>query len=184
ARRRGATAPAGREPGGGLVRLGRGGCPRRPWPGRRPPGAPRSPHLRQAVPRRNRRAARYRPRCGARLIFGESETYPSHPQTMEPPLTRSEREALKAIYRLTHRGDPPEEGAHTGVLAESLGLSPGTVTATVKRLADRGLADHRPYRGVELTAAGRQAAVSCIRRHRIVERFLSDMLGYAWNEAD
>jgi len=103
---------------------------------------------------------------------------------MEPPLTRSEREALKAIYRLTHRGDPPEEGAHTGVLAESLGLSPGTVTATVKRLADRGLADHRPYRGVELTTAGRQAAVSCIRRHRIVERFLSDMLGYAWNEAD
>ena len=52
---------------------------------------------------------------------------------MEPPLTRSEREALKAIYRLTHRGDPPEEGAHTGALAESLGLSPGTVTATVKR---------------------------------------------------
>src|SRR5690348_303007 len=103
---------------------------------------------------------------------------------MEPPLTRSEREALKAIYRLTHRGDPPEEGAHTGVLAESLGLSPGTVTATVKRLADRELADHRPYRGVELTAAGRQAAVACIRRHRIVERFLSDMLGYAWNEAD
>ncbi len=103
---------------------------------------------------------------------------------MEPPLTRSEREALKAIYRLTHRGDPPEEGAHTGVLAESLGLSPGTVTATVKRLADRGLADHRPYRGVELTAPGRRAAVACIRRHRIVERFLSDMLGYAWNEAD
>ncbi|MGH9267297.1 MAG: metal-dependent transcriptional regulator, partial [Acidimicrobiales bacterium] len=47
-----------------------------------------------------------------------------------------------------------------------------------------GLADHRPYRGVELTVAGRQAAIGAIRRHRIVERFLSDMLGYAWNEAD
>jgi DtxR family Mn-dependent transcriptional regulator len=105
---------------------------------------------------------------------------------MEPPLTRSEREALKAIYRLTNRvvGDAADEGAHTGALADSLGLSPGTVTATVKRLADRGFADHRPYRGVELTATGRRAAVSCIRRHRIVERFLSDMLGYAWNEAD
>jgi len=105
---------------------------------------------------------------------------------MEPPLTRSEREALKAIYRLTNRlaEDATDEGAHTGALAEALGLSPGTVTATVKRLADRQFADHRPYRGVELTGTGRRAAVACIRRHRIVERFLSDMLGYAWNEAD
>jgi len=110
---------------------------------------------------------------------------------MEPALTKSERETLKAMYRLTNRvpsgrmaGDAADEGAHTGALAEALGLSPGTVTATVKRLADRGLADHRPYRGVELTITGRRAAVACIRRHRIVERFLSDMLGYAWNEAD
>src|ERR1700736_3342703 len=100
---------------------------------------------------------------------------------MEPPLTRSEREALKAIYRLTNRavGEATDEGAHTGALADALGLSPGTVTATVKRLADRGFADHRPYRGVELTATGRRAAVSCIRRHRIVGRVLSGMLGYA-----
>jgi DtxR family transcriptional regulator, Mn-dependent transcriptional regulator len=58
------------------------------------------------------------------------------------------------------------------------------VTATVKRLADRGLVDHTPYRGVALTAPGSRAAVSAIRRHRIVERFLADLLGYAWNEAD
>jgi DtxR family Mn-dependent transcriptional regulator len=70
------------------------------------------------------------------------------------------------------------------VLAERLGVSPGTVTATVKRFADRGLVDHKPYRGVELTVAGRRAAITAIRRHRIVERFLADMLGYAWNEAD
>jgi DtxR family Mn-dependent transcriptional regulator len=63
-------------------------------------------------------------------------------------------------------------------------VSPGTATATIKRLADRGLADHRPYRGVVLTLLGRRAAVGAIRRHRIVERFLSDMLGYPWNEAD
>ena len=54
----------------------------------------------------------------------------------------------------------------------------------MKRLAERGLLDHKLYRGVELTATGRAAAVAAIRRHRIVERFLSDMLGYAWNEAD
>ena len=98
-------------------------------------------------------------------------------------LSKSERETLKAIYRLTIPSKGEGE-AHTGDLADSLGVSPGTVTATVKRLADRGFADHKPYRGVVLTPIGRQAAVSAIRRHRIVERFLSDMLGYAWNEAD
>lgn len=94
-------------------------------------------------------------------------------------LSKSDREALKAIYRLAKDG-----GVHTGILAERLGLAPGTVTATVKRLADRGLVDHEPYHGVELTIAGRRLAIAAIRRHRIVERFLADMLGYAWNEAD
>ena len=97
--------------------------------------------------------------------------------------SKSERETLKAIYRLTAPGRDLGE-AHTGDLADALGVSPGTVTATIKRLADRGFADHKPYRGVVLTASGRQGAVAAIRRHRIVERFLSDMLGYAWNEAD
>ena len=104
---------------------------------------------------------------------------------MDPDLTKSEREALKAIYRLSlGRTGTGAEEAHTGALAEALGLSPGTVTATVKRLADRGFVDHKPYRGVELTTLGRRSAVAAILRHRIVERFLSDMLGYAWNEAD
>jgi len=94
--------------------------------------------------------------------------------------SRSDRETLKAVYRLTKGGTD----AHTGALADGLGVSPGTATATVKRLAERGLVDHRPYRGVVLTTAGRRVAVRAIRRHRIVERFLSDMLGYAWNEAD
>lgn len=99
---------------------------------------------------------------------------------MIAPLTKSERETMKAIYRLTHNGHE----AHTGALAESLRVSPATVTATVKRLAERGLLDHKLYRGVELTGTGRRSAVAAIRRHRIVERFLADMLGYAWNEAD
>lgn len=99
---------------------------------------------------------------------------------MDVILSKSEREMLKAVYRLSKGGSD----AHTGALAEHLGIAPGTVTATVKRLAERGLVDHRPYRGVELTRDGRQAAVAAIRRHRIVERFLSDFLGYAWQEAD
>ncbi|HVM55476.1 MAG TPA: metal-dependent transcriptional regulator [Acidimicrobiales bacterium] len=99
---------------------------------------------------------------------------------MDATVTKSERETLKAIYRLTR--DRPE--AQTGALAEQLGVAPGTVTMTVKRLAERDLVDHRPYHGVELTGTGRRLAIACIRRHRIVERFLADMLGYAWNEAD
>ena len=86
---------------------------------------------------------------------------------MDPTLSKSERETLKAIYRLSKAG----ADAHTGDLADALGFSPGTVTTTIKRLADRDLADHKLYKGVELTAVGRQLAVGAIRRHRIVERF-------------
>ncbi|MFN2389873.1 MAG: metal-dependent transcriptional regulator [Actinomycetota bacterium] len=100
---------------------------------------------------------------------------------MSEQLSRSDRELLKAVYRVAAKED---SGAHTGRIADALGVSPGTVTAGVKRLAERGLLDHKPYHGVVLTSAGRRAAVAAIRRHRIVERFLSDMLGYAWNEAD
>ncbi len=102
---------------------------------------------------------------------------------MDAALTKSERDALKAIWRLT--SVPGHDGsARTGDLAASLKLSPGTMTATVKRLADRGMALHTPYRGVELTGEGRRLAMAVIRRHRVVERFLADMLGYSWSEAD
>ena len=102
---------------------------------------------------------------------------------MDAALTKSERETLKAIWRITSRAEG-EDGARTGDLAASLSVTPGTMTATVKKLADRGLVLHTPYRGVELTDAGRRRAMSVVRRHRIVERFLADMLGYSWSEAD
>jgi DtxR family transcriptional regulator, Mn-dependent transcriptional regulator len=100
-------------------------------------------------------------------------------------LTRSDREMLKAIYRQTiGRGLQTEVVAHTGDLADAMGTSPGTATSHVKRLADRDLVVHTPYVGVALTETGRSAAIGAIRRHRIVERFLSDMLGYEWTDAD
>ena len=99
---------------------------------------------------------------------------------MTTNLSRSDRETLKSIYRLTKGG----AHVHTGALADALGVTPGTATAAVKKLAERKLLQHQPYKGVELTRTGRRAAIGAIRRHRIVERFLSDMLGYAWNEAD
>jgi DtxR family Mn-dependent transcriptional regulator len=96
-------------------------------------------------------------------------------------LSKSDRETLKAVYRLSRAG---RETAQTGAVADALHVAPGTATANVKRLAERGLVDHKPYRGVQLTPSGQRLAVAAIRRHRIVERFLADMLGYAWNEAD
>ena len=117
----------------------------------------------------------------ARLAFCDDKNYFLNLEKgMEVSLSRSERETLKAMYRLTNGGSD----AHTGDLADALGVTPGTITATIKRLADRGFVVHKPYRGVGLTRPGRCLAVAAIRRHRIVERFLSDMLGYAWNEAD
>jgi DtxR family Mn-dependent transcriptional regulator len=102
---------------------------------------------------------------------------------MDEPLTKSERETLKAIWRLTSHAHS-DGGARTGDLAMSLKVTPGTMTATVKKLADRGLAVHAPYHGVLLTDVGRRRAMGVVRRHRIVERFLADMLGYSWSEAD
>lgn len=95
-------------------------------------------------------------------------------------LTGTERETLKALYRLSPGGD----AVRTGDLAEALAVSPATVTARLKRFDDRDLAQHTPYQGVRLTPGGRRLAVAAIRRHRIVERFLSDMLGYPWDGAD
>ena len=107
---------------------------------------------------------------------------------MDAALTKSERETLKAIWRITSRAESGDNGeatgARTGDLATSLKVTPGTMTAIVKKLADRGLAVHTPYHGVALTETGRRLAMSVVRRHRIVERFLSDMLGYSWSEAD
>jgi DtxR family Mn-dependent transcriptional regulator len=84
------------------------------------------------------------------------------------------------VYRISQDGTE----AHTSEIASRLGLAPGTVTMGVKRLAEREILVHRPYVGVVLTALGRVLAQSAIRRHRVVERFLADMLGYSWHDAD
>lgn len=91
-----------------------------------------------------------------------------------------ERETLKSVYRLAG----PEGTTRPGDIAEALSMSPATITARLKKLDEGGLVEHRPYQGVSLTKVGRVAAVAAIRRHRIVERFLSDMLGYSWDRAD
>jgi DtxR family Mn-dependent transcriptional regulator len=105
---------------------------------------------------------------------------------MAPALTKPERETLKAVWRLTSvtSAVAADAAARTGDLATSLRVAPATMTTTVKRLADRGLLEHTPYHGVALSPEGRRVAMAVIRRHRIVERFLADLLGYSWAEAD
>jgi DtxR family transcriptional regulator, Mn-dependent transcriptional regulator len=100
---------------------------------------------------------------------------------MDNELTSAQRAALKEIWRRTSE---PGGDARSGDLAGVLGVSPATATAMVKRLSDRGLVSHAPYKGVTLTESGRKTALAVLRRHRIVERFLADFLGYSWAEAD
>ena len=92
-------------------------------------------------------------------------------------LTRSVEDYLKAIYRLTSRGAP----AATSEIAGLLEISAPSVSGMVKRLSEQGLLAHVPYRGVELTEEGRAAALRMVRRHRLIETYLVDRLGYTWD---
>jgi DtxR family transcriptional regulator, Mn-dependent transcriptional regulator len=83
---------------------------------------------------------------------------------------------LKAIWMLQQMESP----VSTSRIAERLQLTAAAVTAMVKRLADQKLLRHEPYYGVTLTATGELAALRIIRRHRVLELFLSEILGYSW----
>lgn len=93
------------------------------------------------------------------------------------PLTRSTEDYLKAIYRLSSEGGP----ASTTAIAEHLALAPASVSGMIKRLSEQGWLEHVPYRGVELTAEGRRVALRMVRRHRLIEAFLVEFLGYTWD---
>ena len=84
----------------------------------------------------------------------------------------------KAIYALERRGDGT---ASTNALAERLGVTPGSVSAMLKRLAERGLVEHVPYKGVALTAEGQRVALEVLRHHRLLELYLAEHLGVPWD---
>ena len=84
---------------------------------------------------------------------------------------------LKAVWSLQQAESP----VATSRIAERLGLSAASVTAMIKRLAEQKLLRHEPYYGVRLTAAGELAALRIIRRHRVLELFLVEVLGYEWD---
>ena len=84
---------------------------------------------------------------------------------------------LKAIYELESRGT----AAETNAIADLLKIAPASVSGMVRRLADQGLITHERYHGARLTAAGRRAALKTLRRHRVIEAYLTSALGYSWD---
>jgi len=104
---------------------------------------------------------------------------------------------LKALYRLGQHAAgshapgtnapgtraPGKSGmAPMGELARSVGVTPGTATLMIKRLAERGLVRYEPRGGAALTRKGNRAALDVLRRHRLIEQFLVQVVGLDWSE--
>jgi DtxR family transcriptional regulator, Mn-dependent transcriptional regulator len=94
-----------------------------------------------------------------------------------PELTGPVEDYLKAIYELERVGGT----AGTNEIAGRLAIAPASVSGMLRRLAEQGLITHERYRGVRLTDEGRRAALRTIRRHRVIESYLSEALGYPWD---
>lgn len=107
---------------------------------------------------------------------------PRRTKTTEPldaiqHITAPVEDYLKAIYELETRVG----SAGTSEVAIALHVAPASVTGMIRRLAGQGYLDHEPYKGVRLTDAGRHIALRTIRRHRILESYLTRVLGYPWD---
>src|SRR3954449_2019254 len=98
--------------------------------------------------------------------------------TETPLRSNAIEDYAKAIYALESRGPDP---VTTNALAERLEVTPGSVSAMLKKLGELGLVAHQPYRGVRLTAAGRRVALEVIRHHRLLELFLAEVLDMPWD---
>jgi DtxR family Mn-dependent transcriptional regulator len=89
---------------------------------------------------------------------------------------------LKAIFHGQVSLPRDERLVPMGQVATALGVTPGTATTMVKALAESGLAEYEPYSGVRLTPAGEKLAGLVLRRHRLVEAFLVQVMGMSWAE--
>lgn len=89
---------------------------------------------------------------------------------------------LKEVYLGASRLPAGTRLLPMGQLAAALGVAPGTATTMVKALAESGLVEYEPYNGVRLTEAGSKLAATVLRRHRLVELFLVQVMGMRWDE--
>jgi DtxR family transcriptional regulator, Mn-dependent transcriptional regulator len=95
-------------------------------------------------------------------------------------VTANIEEYLEQIYRLSKENDE----VTTTDLARNMKVSPASVTGMLKRLSERGLIHYQPYHGITLTDEGRAVAMKIIRRHGLLERFLTEILELPWHMAD
>lgn len=98
----------------------------------------------------------------------------------QPDLNEVTLHYLDVIYRLTQNG----EAANTTDIAARLDVTPSGASLMLKRLAERKLVQLTPYRGAILTQVGRKAALRTIRRHRILEAFMHDIMKFEWHQVD
>ena len=86
---------------------------------------------------------------------------------------------LKALYRLQQGADGP---VALGDVARAVGVTPGTATVMVRRLGERGLVHYASRGGATLTEEGERAALNVLRRHRLIELFLVEVVRLDWSE--
>jgi DtxR family Mn-dependent transcriptional regulator len=94
-------------------------------------------------------------------------------------LTAVAEDYVKVVWNAAEWSDEPVTVKH---LAERMGVSASTVSDHVRRLRDQGLLDHAKYGAITLTDAGTRHALAMVRRHRLIETFLVNTLGYGWDE--
>ena len=94
--------------------------------------------------------------------------------------TSTVEQYIKTIYQQEERARG--NMVQMKLLSDAMEVTPGTATAMVKHLAERSLVTYLPRRGVALTPQGRKLALSVVRRHRLIETFLEQVLGYDWTE--
>lgn len=97
-------------------------------------------------------------------------------QQMETSLSPEAEEYIETIYKLQKRNGL----AKTKELAQTMHVVPGSITNTIEHLESHGLVTHEPYRGVKLTPEGEKIALDIIRKHRLAERLLTDVLKAEW----
>jgi DtxR family Mn-dependent transcriptional regulator len=91
----------------------------------------------------------------------------------KPDLSAAIQDYVKEIYKLQSSG----RRATTTAIAKAMGVAPSSATSMLKKLAVLGLAEHAPYRGVELSEQGQKIALEVIRHHRLLEQYLAETLG-------
>lgn len=119
------------------------------------------------------------PGSGDHSVKGLPKLFNVSPESTPTDLTSVAQDYLKVIW--TAQEWSPDK-VSTKMLAERLGVSASTASESIRKLADQGLVDHEKYGAVTLTEAGRSAALVMVRRHRLMETFLVNELGYGWDE--